>query len=209
MKAEVEERVVQRKGVARAVASAGEGGWGSLDGRTYKFHPWPGSGARRSIVLATGSPQPPLPGCPTNSGLSWVGNPTPSEALPRSLFLPLFSCGAPENVESPSQHILCWRLALRGRPRMESWFLLFIHCAILGKLLTPTPLSFLICKMGTTPPSLTGAVVRLEVAGVCRIQQCLAGWGPFCVSAPTSSFVPVLTDLSLTVFDKYLYTTKC
>lgn len=39
------------------MASTGEGGWGSLDGRTYKFHPWPGSGARRSIVLATGSPQ--------------------------------------------------------------------------------------------------------------------------------------------------------
>lgn len=56
-KAEAEERAVQKKGVARAVASAGETGWVSLDGRTYRFHPRPGSGAHRSMVLATGSPE--------------------------------------------------------------------------------------------------------------------------------------------------------
>lgn len=156
MKAEVEERVVQRKGVAGLwhllVRVAGAPWMAGPTGST----PGPALELEGQLCWPLGLPKRPLPGCPTNSGLSWVGNPTLSEALPRSLFLPLFSCGAPENVESPSQHILFWRLALRGRPRMESWFLLFIHCAILGKLLTPTHLSFLICKMGTTPPSLTG-----------------------------------------------------
>lgn len=139
-----------------------------MDGRNYKSTPGLALELEGQLCWPLGLPKPALPGCPTSSGLSWVGNPTPSEALPCSLFLPLFSSGAPENVESPSQHILFWHLVLRGHPRMESWFLLFIHCALLGKLLTPTHLSFLICKMRMTPPSLHRAVVRLDVARVCK-----------------------------------------
>lgn len=104
MKAEVEDRVVRRKGVAGlwhqllrvAAAPWMAGPTGSTPGLALELE--------GQLCWPLGLPKPALPGCPTSSGLSWVGNPTPSEALPRSLLLPLFSSGAPENVVSLPAH---------------------------------------------------------------------------------------------------------